>query len=393
MHAPGIKTRFWLLAGLGMILAGAGPAARGGEKVTITDSEQPPSKLEQSKKPRPQRSWRFENPLDRIGRPGGSSLEGVTAPPFAPNTPGLELTPPLTEKELREWKQRQNWIQRTTRDFSGSEADPHRILGVRDPEQPGAAEDPKANKGWLTEYYDELGKSQTEAGRGAPDSLRDRDRQKRDRTNPPGFPELSNRMRPDASTSLQPIEAGGFAGSEGAPWRDSNTATADPYEIQPDLERGPNRQPDWLRRSPGTGRDRSSVSPVFAPQSLPDESPSGSPLQGVARILGNNPIGNPLATAPISSLDPVTVYPDPTREALNPVKPVEGRVQPLQPSGLAGMENPGRGRLLTTSPGVLGNEPSAAQRMGISQPVGGTTEERRPLHSIKVNLDMPRRSF
>ncbi len=376
-----------------MILAGASPAARGGEKVTITDSEQPRSKLEQSKKPRPQRSWRFENPLDRIGRPGGGSLEGVTAPPFAPNTPGLEVTPPLTEKELREWKQRQNWIQRRTEDLGGPESDPHRALGVRDTEQPGTPEDPTAGKGWLTEYYDELGKAQTEAGRGAPDPLRDRDRQKRDRNNPSGFPELSDRARPDAGDSLRPIEAGGFAGSEGSPWQGSKTSTADPYEVQPDLERGPNRQPTWLRRSPGPGRDRSSVSPVFAPQSLAAEPPSGSPLQGVARILGNNPIGNPLATAPISSLDPVTAYPDPTREALNPVKPVEGRVQPIQPSGLAGMENPGRGRMLTTTPGVLGNESSAAQRMGISQPVGGATEERRPLHSIKVNIDMPRRSF
>lgn len=393
MHAPGIKTRFWLLAGLGMILAGAGTDACGGERVTITDSDQPPSKLEQSKKPRPQRSWRFENPLDRIGRPGGGSLDAVTAPPFAPNTPGFEVTPPLTEKELRDWKQRQNWIQRTTKDFGGPESDARRALGVRDREQSGTSEQPKANTGWLAEYYDELGKTQTEANTGAPDPLRDADRQQRDRNKPPGFLEMSGRAQPEAGDSLRPIEAGGFAGSEGMPWRNSNTATADPYEVQPDLERGPNRQPSWLRRSPGLGRDRSSVSPVFAPQSLATESPSGSPLQGVARILGNNPIGNPLATAPISSLDPVTAYPDPTREALNPVKPVEGRAQPVRASGLAGVETPGRNRMLTTSPGVLGNEPAAAQRTGISQPVGGATEERRPLHSIKVNLDMPRRSF
>jgi len=107
--------------------------------------------------------------------------------------------------------------------------------------------------------------------------------------------------------------------------------------------------------------------------------------------LGSSPVGNPIGRDPISSLDPVTAYPDPTRQALNPVvsSPVGSLGSPLQAA------SPGRDRPLASSPSSVMRDLGGGSFRGAFSPSAASPilNERRTLNSMKVTLEAPRRGF
>lgn len=408
MQTPRSHRRFWLLAGLGLVLVGGGSGpARAGEAVIFSDSEKAGEKLEESRKAPAQRKPRFENFLDRLSQPRGSSLEAVAPPPFAPTAPGAETVTPLTEKEWQQLKERQNWIHRRPEDLGKDARDPQRAFGVREQNQPGSPGSPKARQGWLVEYYQQLGKTQAEAENAVPGPLRNasgalRDRRRdggRDGREPYGALAGDGAVRPEAGESLHPVGASGFSRVEAVAGERSPAVSEDLQFTAENLFDAPggtdkgSRDPSWLRSPSGLERPR----PGFSPLSRLPAAPINPAVAEVNRLLGNDPLGNPLAANPISSLDPVSTFPDPTREVLNPVtpaKPGEGRNSPLAPAARPSLETqPTRSRMLSGTPGILGAEPPGTARSPLSQPPGAVTEERRGLHSIKLNLELPRRSF
>ncbi len=408
MQTPRSHRRFWLLAGLGLVLVGGGPGpARAGDAVIFSDSEKAGEKLEQSRKAPARRKPRFENFLDRLSQPRGSSLEAVAPPPFAPTAPGAETVTPLTEKEWKQLKERQNWIHRRPEDLAKDARDPQRAFGVHHQNQPGAPGNPRAGQGWLVEYYQQLGRAQAEAENAVPGPLRNtsgalRNRRRdgnRDDREPYGALASDGTAPPTTGESLRPVGAQGFSRFEAAPGERSQAAAEDLQFSAENLFDSPSgnekgsRDPSWLRSAPGLERPR----PGFSPLAGLPAAPLNPAVAEVNRLLGNAPLGAPLAANPISSLDPVSTFPDPTREVLNPVTPArsgEGRDSPLAPAGRPGLETqPTRTRMLTGAPGILGAEPPGTARSPLSQSPGAATEERRGLHSIKLNLELPRRSF
>lgn len=413
MQAPRISTPRRLWAALGMVLAGATAlSGRAGEAVIFSDSEKAGSRLEESKPtPPPKQRWQIANPWDPFGRRGGSSLDAVSLPPFAPATPGQAPVAPLTEKEWQMLKERQNWmLYRRLGEPSSSERDVLEWTEGTDrsnsrtptPEAPGARS--KARQGWLADYYEQLSKNRTEGEQAVPEPLRnsgrlDSDRSRRSRLTQPGTILLPDGTPVPAGTeSLRPVEAGGF--SRANPLSRPPNSMAPGRETTRDLLSRPDRSnadsPVWLSGPLEAGRLRQDLWTRPNPPGTP--SSAGPALEGVARILGSSPLGTPLAspslgTTPLSSLDPVNAYADPTREALNPVRPVEKDPLRVIPSGATGLEPPERRRLLTTTPGVLAGDLPASTAPALSQPVNSASEERRSLHSIKVNLELPRRSF
>jgi hypothetical protein len=404
MQTPRSHRRFWLLAGLGLVLVGGGPGpARAGDSVIFSDSDKAGEKLEESRKAPARRKPRIENFLDRLSQPRGSSLEAVTPPPFAPTAPGAEAVTPLTEKEWQQLKERQNWIQRRPEDLGKEARDPQRAFGVREQNQPGSPGNPKARQGWLVEYYQQLSKTRAEAENAVPGPLRDASGASRDRRREGGqsYGALAGdgATRPGAGESLRPVGAPGFSRVEVAPGERSPAASDDlPFSAEnllnsPSANEKGGRDPSWLRSASGLERPRTGFSPL---PGMP-VAPVNPAVAEVNRLLGNDPLGNPLAANPTSSLDPVSTFPDPTREVLNPVTPAksgEGRDALLAPAARPSLETqPTRSRMLSGTPGILGPEPPGTARSPLSQPPGAAPEERRGLHSIKLNLELPRRSF
>lgn len=409
MRTPGYHTRGRLSAALGLVLVcGAGGPGFAGDKVTFSDADAAAPRLEQSQKTTPpgQGKRRWENLLDRLSSPArGGSLEAVTPPPFAPAVPGTETVVPLTEKEWQRLKERQNWIRRRPEDLGKTDRDTPGFPGMRGENQSALPEPsptpPKARQGWLTEYYEQLSKNRSEAETAIPEPLRNAPWSARDRRRPSnGLPEATpwEGAPPPQGESLRPVEATGFGRTEPAAWERSTLATERPRENDSPAEEIA-RDPSWLRNPGSPERSRFSLSPLAGPSPT---SPGAPALEGVARILGQNPIGNPLAAAPLaanplSSLDPVTAYPDPTRELLNPVTPVksgQGTDPKAVAPGLSSAETaPARSRMLSASPGPLSSVAPAGAGSDIRLPATPSPDERRPLHSIKLNLELPRRSF
>lgn len=418
MQVPGISTPLRLSAVLGLALAGATVlTGRGGEGVIFSDSEQAGARLEDSKPTPPQKQrWQIANPWDQFGRRGGSSLDAVTLPPFAPAAPNQPPVVPLTEKEWQMLKERQNWLlYRRFDDPSPSGRDSSEWLGGPDktdsltPSRAPGQDSPdarKARQGWLTDYYEQLSKNRGGAESAVPEPLRNSGGLDPDRARNNGLPRPGTLFLrdgtplPAGAESLRPIEMGGF--TRGAtPGRQTVGSDAGRAETlsssgRQERERPEVELPAWQQGAWGANRLRQDLWSRPSQPGVPG--PEGQPLEGVARILGSNPLGNPLASAsleaaPLSSLDPVNAYLDPTREALNPVRPVTQDPLRVTPSGTAGLEPPERRRMLTTAPGVLSGDLPAAAGPALSRPVNGGSEERRSLHSIKVNLELPRRSF
>ncbi len=414
MQVPGISTPLRLSVVLGVVLAGAtAPSGRAGEAVIFSDSEKAGARLEESKPtPPPKQRWQIANPWDSFGRRGGSSLDAVTLPPFAPATPNQTPVVPLTEKEWQMLKERQNWmLYRRFDDSSPASRDAGEWLGGTDkpnapPSGPDTPDSRKARRGWLADYYEQLSNNRSEAENAVPEPLRNSGRLDTDRSRNPRLPRPGTILLPDGTPlpagaeSLRPVEAGGFtrANPPGRPAEgrgsESDRAAARHATGRPD--RAGVESPPWLSGASEAGRLRQDLWTRPNPPGTPG--PEGPALEGVARILGSNPLGNPLAgsslgTAPLSSLDPVNAYADPTREALNPVRPVERDLLRVTPSGTPGLEPPERRRMLTTTPGVLAGDLPGSRAAALSRPVNDAPEERRSLHSIKLNLELPRRSF
>lgn len=99
--------------------------AHAGEKVRFSDTKNPAS-ASQNPLLRPDRSESpFGGLLDR-----GSSLSGVTAPPFAP--PNQAPVKPLTPRERELLEKRARWIERSPDDISINEKNANDAMGVRD---------------------------------------------------------------------------------------------------------------------------------------------------------------------------------------------------------------------------------------------------------------------
>lgn len=409
MRTPGLHTLRRFFVGLGLVLVcGVGGLGYAGDQVTFTDADASAPRLEKSKKttPQDQGKRRWESFLDRLSGPTrGGSLEAVTPPPFAPAVPGTETVVPLTEKEWQRLKERQNWIHRRPEDLGKTDRDTPGLLGVRGENQVGQPEPsttaPKPRQGWLTEYYEQLSKNRSGAETAIPEPLRNSPESARDRRrqlNP--LPEVSawEGASPQRGESLRPVEAAGFGRGDTPAWERSALATQRPGETDMTAEQMA-REPLWLRNRGSLERSRYSLSPQVGPAPALPGTPA---LEGVARIMGQNPIGNPLAAAPLaanplSSLDPVTAYPDPTRELLNPVTPVksgQGADPKAVGPGLNSAETtPARNRMLSASPGPLSSVAPAGAGADVRLPATPTPDERRALHSIKLNLELPRRSF
>lgn len=369
---------------------GGGGVASAGEKVTFSDNDRrPTTSTADPRKDRRSRAVDRENPLGGFA-PGGSSLDGVMAPPFAPSVAAPEASIPLTEKELRLLDQRQNWIFRTPADLQRDHGDAHTVFGVRERESgaPGTRSETGGSRARLVDYYDRLGREREAGASGGVNTPRD------SQTGPdrPGqaspvfaFPEGLSRN----DGSLAPVHPPGFgdpASSLTPPgvFTSTDTTFSDPdgRRASPDSDWA---RPDWTRSGPSFRE-----SPVAPPFPVTDR-PLAEQLTGVSRILGASPIGNPL-----SSLDPVTAYPDPTREPLNPVigRPVNASARPLGtlPSGNESPQAGGRTAPFSTSPAILATTPGLTGT-GPGRTADSAAPERRTLQSMKVNLDMPRRAF
>jgi hypothetical protein len=398
MRHVGSRTRRWLSASLGLTLAGGGIAALAGEKVTFSNSDRRPNApATDPRKAKVNGTRSIENPFESFGR-GSSSLEGVTAPPFAPSAPTPEPQAPLTDKERRLLDQRQNWILRSADDYQRDQNDANRAFGVEQFDDKGGTRRPEASKGKLVDYYERLSKSQEAGAQAVPEALRNSGLSGRTGGS---LDSRTGRRDPGASQpdgSLAPMRATGFAGdrtdlSFEAAFSEPESGARFGEERLGDNRLGADRQgddsPEWLRTALGQSGALSLGGPATTPLSSPGGI-AGEELRGVSRILGSSPIGNPL-----SSLDPVTAYPDPTREILNPVvgRPVGASLRPAAPGALAGPDQLGRSLPLGGASSVLDGGPGLAQQSGLGKVLDASAPERRSLHSIKVNLEMPKRSF
>jgi hypothetical protein len=337
------------------------------------------------------RSQGWENPFSNF-KPG-SSLQGITAPPFAPPSSLAPSRSPLTPRERDLLLERRDWILRSPGSNSDTELDVNRAFGVREHSVEGGATENTAPKGDLLRYYERLEASDTAgAANPAADSLRNPAAPLGLTSTPgnggyrsPGEWSLEPRVSEPgflANPNPNPAETGEEANSGIRAWRDN--------PFQRDRSSG--------RESSFPAGDRSVLSSL-TPLTAPGVSPAGQPnaeLTGVARLLGVNPIVSPVSELSITSLDPVTAYPDPTREALNPVvvSPTRNLSGPLVPQDLLAAESLGRRPNLAPSAAARGPLENPFQSMsgaikGSETGVGS----KRKLHSIKAQLDLPGRSF
>lgn len=357
---------------VGLLLATASTAVVwAGEGVTFSGRRPDPRPAATSRTPGSRLT--IQSPLNSFG-PGASSLQAIPAPPFAAPR-ALPLSP--RERELME--QRRDWIMQSSENRLDSRDEVNRAFGVRDYDPDTAAKKKKeseTDKGTLTRYYEKL-----EAEESAPAEPGHSKPEETDSLSPMGLEPLpayggydsylspGNRAgagNDPMSPRLNDISAGLRSDPFGAAAREAGR-WPQPFEA----ERPGSRKPSFSFQS-GTGGE------------------SAAQPSSVERLLGGNPIDTTVSRGPVSSLDPVTAYPDPTREALNPViaPPVTSLGSPLQADGSV------RDRSLAVSPSSalrdLGGSPLRSSFGAIST---GPRVERRTLNSMKVQLDAPRRSF
>ncbi|MBE7501724.1 MAG: hypothetical protein HS113_15755 [Verrucomicrobiales bacterium] len=362
------------------------------EQVIFSDpkSKASPAAESQSKV---KRSQGWENPFSNL-RPG-NSLQGITAPPFAPPSSLAPSRSPLTPRERDLLMERRDWILRAPGSEADSELDVNRAFGVREHGVEGNASESTAPKGDLLRYYERLESSDTPPGAPQPgaDPLRN-SAGPLSLTSTPG----RDGYRPPGERSLEPrVSAPAFLANP-------NTGSREPGQeansgIRAWVDNPFQRDRSSGRESSSATSDRSVLSSL-APLTAPGVAPAASPeteLTGVARLLGANPIVSPVSELSISSsLDPVTAYPDPTREALNPVmaSPTRNLSGPLLPQDLLAAESLERRPNLAPSATARGPLENPFQSMsgaikGSDSTVGG----KRKLHSIKAQIELPGRSF
>lgn len=346
--------------------------ASAGEKVTFTDKRSPHEPVTQSR-PGTARVT-IESPLGSFS-PGSSSLRGIPAPPFSSPRPA-----PLTPQQREALDQRRDWIMQTPDDRLADSEKVNRALGVRDysAEDAGKTAEEATENGTLLRFYEKL-----EAGESA------------------DLPAATGQASSEPTESLSPLGLDGaptFPGAQphapsgewspayGTPSSWNNGVPAgrlEPFRVPP-RALGAMERPFEPRR--GAESTSSFLRQVIAgTEGAPEPS-------GIERLLGGSPISSPIASpivrSPITSLDPVTAYPDPTREALNPVvtSPIGSLNSPLQ-AGAA--TSP---RSLLTTPSLMGRTLVGSESVGGSLKAG-SRNDRGALQSIKVQLEMPRRSF
>lgn len=365
-----------LLGGLVVVLVSA--AGWAGEGVTFSDRRSEPRPAVTSRPA--SRGLGLDKPLGSFD-PGASSLQGITAPPFA--TPNAI---PLTPRERELLIQRRDWILQSPDNRLGSSEEVNRAFGVRDykPESSGKDNDKEKEKGTLSRYYEKL-----EAAEEAQSSVKPQDQER-------STPDNNNN-----ADSLSPFGVertpqdfwggGGYLGPSDRSSGDSMSPRLGDFSsgFRSDslgmAARDANRWPKPFEADRSSGRKSS-----FSFQTLGGAEAANQPT-AAERLLGSNPVGNPIGRDPISSLDPVTAYPDPTRQALNPVvsSPVGSLGSPLQAA------SPGRDRPLASSPSSVMRDLGGGSFRGAFSPNGASPvfNERRTLNSMKVTLEAPRRGF
>jgi len=363
------------LPSLGVLLSAVmAAAAWAGEGVTFSDKRSAPRSATSSRSAG--RRLAIENPLGSLD-PGASSLQGFAAPPFAAPRPG-PISP--RERELRE--QRRDWIMQAPDSRLRNNDEVNRAFGVRDysPENSTKEKEKESdqNKGALIRYYEKLESAESTPSTAAGATA---EKETTDSLSPLGL-ERPPQYYMGSEGRLGPGEISGgdpmavrlndiSAGLRNDPFGEAARQAGrwpKPFEV----DRGGARRPALSFQS-GTGGEI-----------------AGQP-SGVERLLGASPIDNPVGRGSVSSLDPVTAYPDPTREALNPIvaPPVTSLGSPLQ-AGAAMRDRP-----LAVSPSSVMRDLGGNSLRGALGPASSAASlnQRRTLQSIKVQLDAPRRNF
>lgn len=338
------------------------------------------------------RSMGWENPFNNF-KPG-NSLQGITAPPFAPPDSLTPSRSPLTPRERDLFLERRDWILRAPGSEADSEQDVNRAFGVREHGVEGNASESTAPKGDLLRYYERLESSDTPPGAPQPgaDPLRNS-------AGPLGFNSTPGRdgYRPPGERSLEPrVSAPAFLADPQADSREPGQEANSGIRAWVD---NPFQRDRSSGREPSSATSERSVLSSLTPLTAPGIAPAASPeteLTGVARLLGANPIVSPVSELSITSLDPVTAYPDPTREALNPVvvSPTRNLSGSLVPQDLLAAESLERRPNL--APSATARGPLENPFRSMSGAIGGsesTVGGKRKLHSIKAQIELPGRSF
>lgn len=369
--------RRWTL--VGAVLAGLGyqgPVAWAGEKVTFSDTDRRPT-LPDANKRDTGRSINFENPFTSFGSRGGS-LNGVTARPFAPST--LMTTPqttPLTKRELDLLNERRNWILQRPDGGKLGETDADKAFGVDDFGGKSAGKSNSTldnDQGDLVRYYKSLeDRSGADAATPGQDALK----------NTVGS--LGN--QDSRSESLGATPANPFAEPTGL------STLSQPRDSAFDSLRSPTaaQENGWLTKSLreiNASANRGVAGGLDTVNGAPAKD-----LSGMAMVLGQSPIASPIAASPISKLDPLSTYPDSTREALNPVigQSLDSKKSPLQPAFTAS-EKFDKALRLPPSTALQGLGASMLAPSA-SRSIASPLAQPRSLSSTKVQFELPKRSF
>ncbi len=376
----------WGLAGLALAgLGSQGPAALAGEKVTFSDSASKPSFRDDAKR-NPGRSVSFDNPFESFGARGSSSLQGVTARPFAPSSAAAQPeAAPLTKRELDLFNERRNWILQAPDGGRLGETDANKAFGVegfQSRPSVGAGSGLDSRKGDLVNYYEHL-ESTSGTGSAAHSPAAQRNEANR----------FSDSNLPAGDSGGAP--ANPFAGSSGfsalTPLGDSPYGRS-PFAIPP--TRTGEQPNNWLQNA--LRQITQSISKKAASQQDAGNLGGGAQptdLSGMAMVLGQQPISSPIAASPITSLDPVSSYPDSTREALNPVvgQTTTPKASPLDPNFAS--EKMDKQLQFPTSAALQGLGANTFLAPSPAKTLDSPLVERRSLQSIKVQFDLPKRSF
>jgi hypothetical protein len=280
-------------------------------------------------------------------------------------------------------EERRNWILRTPESFSNASdaAGMNRAFGVRETQVEGRQAESQAPKGGIISYYEQL--QEAEATRQQPTTdawLRREARSESVRVGPQG------EASPRESWSLQPSL------SDPSFYQRANQNAqfpTDPMRLQVNRD---------LEADSRFSRYRAQMHELIDPnRPAPLTSTPVNHRSGVAEILGGDPVASPVADLFVNTVDPITAYPDPTREALNPVVGTpNSSLAPVSGSpGLLVSSDPARRSGVAPSPLLRSmDEISMDVRPKSGAQAGhGSLNGPRTLQSIKVNLEMPGRSF
>lgn len=378
MFKQASSLRRWTLVGAVLAgLGGQGSLALAGEKVTFSDTGRKPT-LPDANKRDTGRSINFENPFASFGS-RGSSLNGVTARPFAPST--LMTAPqaaPLTKRELDLLNERRNWILQTPDGGKLGETDADKAFGVDDFGGKSAGSKGTTldnSQGDLVNYYRRLeATSGADSAAPAPEALKS---------------SVSSLSNPTSRSDDSPAApANPFAEPTGISSLSQSRDNVFGTLRSPTL----GQEQDWVTKS--LRQINGSASGGVADRLNAANGPQPTDLSGMALVLGQSPITSPIAASPISKLDPIGAYPDSTREALNPVvgQALDSKKSPLQPA-FATTEKFDKALQLPPSTALQGLGANSFLAPSASRSIASPLAQPRSLNSTKVQFDLPTRAF